>query len=116
MLPFGRAVVDVQGGSPAVIEPLNVTPTTAPQTLTPSAGVDGFAPVEVDAVTAAIDANIQATYIKKDVEILGVVGTMDGESIKGFKFSSPINYTYFLMLQTQNEANCWKSTMIVLPY
>ena len=95
VLPFGRAVVDVQGGSPTVVEPLQVTPTTAPQTLTPSAGVDGFAPVEVDAVTAAIDSNIQATYIKKDVEILGVVGTMECESIKGFKFSSPINYTYF---------------------
>jgi len=49
VLPFGRAVVDVQGGSPAVIEPLSVTPDYDPHTFTPSAGVDGFAPVEVAA-------------------------------------------------------------------
>lgn len=49
VLPFGRAVVDVQGGSPAVIEPLSVTPDYDPHTFTPPAGVDGFAPVEVAA-------------------------------------------------------------------
>lgn len=49
VLPFGRAVVDVQGGSPAVIEPLSVTPDYDPHTFTPEAGVDGFAPVEVAA-------------------------------------------------------------------
>lgn len=150
VLPFGRAVVDVQGGTPAVVEPLEVTPDTEAHTYTPPAGVDGFAPVvvgacpvcpaadvrplyvvpsrdsqtfspvgfdgfapvevqgydpvlqakttepattaqtitpdagydglssvNVDAVTAAIDANIVAGNIKKNVQILGVTGTME---------------------------------------
>lgn len=77
VLPFGRAVVDVQGGTPAVVEPLNVTPTDEEQTITPTQGVDGFAPVTVAPVTAAIDANITPANIKKDVEILGVTGTME---------------------------------------
>lgn len=47
--PYAVAIVDVQGGSPAVIEPLSVTPDYDPHTFTPSAGVDGFAPVEVAA-------------------------------------------------------------------
>lgn len=149
VLPFGRAVVDVQGGTPAVVEPLDVEPTNEAQTFNPPAGVDGYAPVtvgacpvcpspdvrplsvvpsrdsqtfspvgfdgfapvevqgytpnlqsksvtpstsaqtitpdvgydgldevEVDAVTAAIDANITPGNIKKDVSILGVTGTM----------------------------------------
>lgn len=117
VLPFGRAIVDVQGGTPAVVEPLEVTPDNEAHTFTPDPGVDGFAPVvvgacpvcptpvlqaktatpattaqvvtadagydglssvNVEAVTAAIDANIQPENIKKDVEILGVVGTMEG--------------------------------------
>ena len=150
VLPFGRAVVDVQGGTPAVVEPLEVTPDTEQHTFNPPAGVDGFAPVvvgacpvcpapdvrplsvvpsrdsqtfspigfdgfapvevqgytpnlqaktaepattaqvvtadegydglssvTVDAVTADIDANIVAGNIKKDVQILGVTGTME---------------------------------------
>lgn len=124
VLPFGRAVVDVQGGTPAVVEPLEVEPTTEAQTFNPPAGVDGFAPVvvgacpvcpapvlqsksvtpttsqqtvtpdtgydgmdevNVDAVTAAIDHNITPGNIKKDVQILGVTGTMepkpDGDEI-----------------------------------
>lgn len=119
VLPFGRAVVDVQGGTPAVVEPLEVTPDNEQHTYNPPAGVDGFAPVvvgacpvcpapllqaktaepattaqvvtadegydglssvTVDAVTAAIDANITPGNIKKDVQILGVMGTMKPES------------------------------------
>ena len=49
VLPFGRAVVDVQGGTPAVVEPLEVEPTNEAQTITPTPGVDGFAPVVVGA-------------------------------------------------------------------
>lgn len=67
--------VNVQGS--ATIEPLTVTPTDEEQTITPPQGVDGFAPVTVDAVTAAIDVNIKPENIKKDVEILGVTGTLE---------------------------------------
>lgn len=65
------------GGGSANIESLSVTPTTSAQTITASGGVDGYSPVEVSAVTAAIDANIVAGNIKKDVQILGVTGTLE---------------------------------------
>ena len=66
------AIVDTTVGS------LNVTPTTSTQIITPSAGVDGFNPVNVSAVTSAIDSNITAGNIRKDVTILGVTGTLGG--------------------------------------
>ena len=55
--------------------PLNITPSTSAQTYTAPTG-QAYDPVQVDAVTASIDANIQAGNIKKDVSILGVVGTL----------------------------------------
>ena len=58
------------------VEELNVTPTTSQQTITPSAGVDGFNPVKVAAVTSDIDSDIQAGNIKSGVNILGVNGTV----------------------------------------
>lgn len=66
------------GGAPdPVIAELNVTPTTSAQTITAPEGTDGYSPVNVSAVTASIDANIQAGNIKKDVTILGVTGTYE---------------------------------------
>ena len=47
------------------------------QTLEPSTGKVGLSSVTVPAVTAAIDANIIAENIKKDVTILGVTGTYE---------------------------------------
>lgn len=46
-------------------------------TLTPSSGKVGLASVTVPRVTAAIDANITAENIKKDVVILGVTGSYE---------------------------------------
>ena len=60
------------------LETASVTPSTSAQNITPDEGVTGFNKVEVSAVTASIDANIAAENIKKDVEILGVVGTYEG--------------------------------------
>lgn len=137
VLPFGRAVVDVQGGTPAVVEPLEVEPTTEAQTFNPPAGVDGYAPVvvgacpvcpapvlqsksvtpttsaqtvtpdvgydgldevEVDAVTAAIDANITPANIKQGVEILGVTGTMEqGVTIEGGTYGGATIDPFVLM-------------------
>lgn len=67
------------GSAPANLTTLPVNPTTSAQVLTPTAPVDGYNRVEVAAVTAAIDANIVAGNIKKDVAILGVTGTYEGE-------------------------------------
>lgn len=66
------------GGSAPVIDELNVTPTTSAQTITAPSGTDGYSPVNVSAVTSAIDANIVAGNIKKNVSILGVTGSYEG--------------------------------------
>lgn len=58
----------------------DVTPTTSKQTITPDTGYTGLDKVTVAAVTAAIDSNITAENIKKDVVILGVTGSYEGES------------------------------------
>jgi len=71
-------VVELKG------ETKTVTPTTSQQTITPSSGKNGITEVTVEAVTSSIDANITASNIKKNVEILGVTGTLEeggGETI-----------------------------------
>lgn len=75
--------VYVVGGGTPVIDELNVTPSTSAQTITAPEGVDGYSPVNVSAVTSAIDANITAGNIKKDVEILGVTGSYEGQTPTG---------------------------------
>ena len=74
---LGTVTVDVSD-IPAVVETLNVTPSTSSQTFTPSTGVDGFNPVNISAVTASIDQNIVASNIKSGVNILSVTGTLQG--------------------------------------
>ena len=78
-------VVGAGGGSTPVIDELNVTPSTSAQTITAPSGTDGYSPVNVAAVTSAIDANIVAENIKKDVEILGVTGSYKGQTPTGTK-------------------------------
>lgn len=59
-------------------ETKTINPSTSTQTITPSAGKNGITSATVNPVTSAIDANIQAGNIKKDVQILGVIGTFEG--------------------------------------
>lgn len=68
------------GGSTPVIEALTVTPSTTTQTISVSAGTDGYSPVTVSAVDSSIDSDIQAGNIKDGVTILGVTGTYTGGS------------------------------------
>lgn len=56
---------------------VSVTPTTSEQEITAEEGKT-LGKVTVAAVTAAIDANIVAGNIKKDVTILGVTGSYEG--------------------------------------
>lgn len=58
------------------IEAKSITPTTSEQTITASGDVDGFSPLTVSAVTAAIDESIVAGNIKSGVTILGVEGSV----------------------------------------
>lgn len=55
-----------------------VTPTTSQQTIIPDTGYTAFSEVTVNAVTSAIDNNIQAGNIKSGVTILGVTGSYEG--------------------------------------
>lgn len=55
-------------------ETKTITPTTSSQTILPSSGKNAITQVNVDAVTSAIDNNIQASNIKSGVTILGVAG------------------------------------------
>lgn len=59
-------------------QPLNIIPSTSAQQIEAPTGVNGYNPVNVAAVTSAIDQNIVAGNIKKDVSILGVTGTYEG--------------------------------------
>lgn len=60
-----------------LLETKEINPATTSEEYTPASGKDGFSRVTVNAVTAAIDANIVAENIKKDVVILGVTGSYE---------------------------------------
>ena len=73
---FVDSIVELNG------ETATVTPTTSQQIITPTGtGKNALTSVTVNAVTSAIDNNIQAENIKKDVSILGVTGTYEGSSL-----------------------------------
>lgn len=84
-----KSGVSILGVSGNVVElngtTASVTPTTSAQTITPTAPINGFTEVNVSAVTSAIDANIVAGNIKKDVSILGVTGSYEGAAPTGTK-------------------------------
>lgn len=78
---YSSVVVEVNPTPPEpVLMNRTVTPTTSEQTITADDGYDALGTVTVEAVTAAIDANITAGNIKKDVQILGVTGSYEGSS------------------------------------
>lgn len=60
------------------LEEKTVTPTTSQQIITPSSASKAISKVTVEAVTASIDSNIVADNIKKDIVVLGVTGTYEG--------------------------------------
>lgn len=75
-------------------EDLTVNPMTSVQTFTPTQGHTGFGEVNVNAVTSAIDSNIQAGNIKQGVEILGVTGEYEGAQINNQDKTITTNGTY----------------------
>lgn len=80
---IGTATVNVPQ-SEAIIESINITPTTSEQTITASGGTDGYSPITVSAVTSSIDANITAGNIRNGISILGVTGNvteLNGETV-----------------------------------
>lgn len=97
----GFAPVEVQGYTP-VLQSKTAEPATTAQVVTADGGYDGLSSVNVDAVTAAIDANITPANIKKDVEILGVVGTMEDYEAQYLAW----NKAFFSALNV-NQANSY---------
>ena len=69
---------NVKGFPAPVIDPLTITPTASPQTITATGNTDGYSPITVNAVTASVDANIIPANIVNGVSILGVTGNYAG--------------------------------------
>lgn len=76
----GVTILGVQGTLDPTpnLQNKTVTPSTSQQTIQADNNYDGLDTVTVEAVTASIDANIQAGNIKAGVQILGVVGEYSG--------------------------------------
>lgn len=72
---YANASVNVPSTEPTLAS-ITITPSTTAQTITPPSGTDGYNTVSVSAVTASIDADIQASNIKSGVDILGVTGNV----------------------------------------
>ena len=86
VLGVAGSVVELNG------ETASVTPTTSQQTIVPT-GTDknALTEVTVNAVTSAIDNNIQAGNIKSGVTILGVQGTYAGSTMKEYASVTDMN-------------------------
>lgn len=74
-----------------VLQAKTVAPSTSQQVIEPDNNYDGLSSVTVQAVTNDIDQNILPANIKKDVEILGVVGTLEtgGQAVLQTKSVTP---------------------------
>lgn len=66
-----------EGRQPVIQQAVSVEPKTLPQSVKPNEGYDGLSEVNIAAVTAAIDPNILAENIKKNINILGVTGSYE---------------------------------------
>lgn len=85
--------------------------TDADTTVTPSSGKLGIESVTVPRVTAAVDANIVAGNIKKDVNILGVTGTFEGGVQLQDVPSNYLDYTYNRLLFKTSEFTVTDATL-----
>lgn len=73
----GLGQVEVNVAVPApVLDQTVITPTTSTQVIIPESPAVGFSKVTVSSVDSTIDSNITANNIRKDIDILGVTGTL----------------------------------------
>lgn len=92
----GVSILGVEGTLGNPLQNKTATPSINEQVITADSGYDGLNSVTINAVTSAIDNNIQPSNIKKDVNILGVVGTLVDNSdaiIEGTATSITTNAT-----------------------
>ena len=85
-------------------ERFNVQPTTAEQTITPTAG-SVFSGGTVHAVTSSIDSNIAPENIKEGVSILGVAGTLSEGITPAGTIAINLNGTYDVTNYASAEVN-----------
>ena len=76
----GVNILGVQGSYEPTpnLQNKTVTPTTSQQVISADQNYDGLDEVTVNAVTSAVDSNIQPGNIKQGISILGTVGTFTG--------------------------------------
>ena len=80
MLKNGVNLLGVTGNVTELVGTnLNVIPSITAQSITPNFPYNAFTLVNIPAVNASIDSNIQANNIKSGVNILGVVGNVEPE-------------------------------------
>lgn len=84
ILGINGSVVELNGDTEIV------TPTTSQQIITPTSPKNGLTQVTVNAVTSAIDNNIQASNIKNGVTILGIQGTYS-DAMKSYVSTTAMN-------------------------
>ena len=87
---MAKAIKDISGGNP-ILEDIIVNPSISEQTIIPSADYDGINQVKVNAVTSNIDTDIKPENIKKGVEILGVVGTIEDKPAEPILQNKTVN-------------------------
>lgn len=73
---YASCIAEIQTGS-SNLQDKTINPDTVEKVVTCDNGYDGLHSVTVSAVNASIDANIVSNNIKKDVTILGVIGTYE---------------------------------------
>lgn len=86
---YAPAILAISGGGSGVLDTLSVTPSTQAQSITPPSGTDGYNRVNVSAVDASIDSDIQSQNIRQGVNILGVVGEYSAGSTYQSKSVTP---------------------------
>lgn len=100
----GWGTITVDAYTP-VTETVTITPQRQAARYLPSPDVDGYREVTVQGVTSDIDQNIKPENIKKDVEILGVTGTLEsGGGDNGFSliFRSETRQDNIVFLRTDD--------------
>lgn len=96
--------------NPYTLDTKTVNPSTGSQTVT--SDEDGMSSVTVNAVTAAIDPDLVPSNIKKDVDILGVVGTFEGGTLQ----SKTVDSSTTSQTITPDGVNYGLSSVTVNPY
>lgn len=96
--------------SPYTLDTKTVDPSINPVTVTSDA--DGLSSVTVNAITAAIDPDLVAGNIKKDVEILGVTGSFEGGTLQ----SKTVNSSTVSQTVSPDGTNYGLSSVTVNPY